>query len=95
MKVSTSNTSPCTKLSCLSPACAGSRGLVMSLGCARRAQVLGPNRRSGGELERAGAGLKKLDELVVDAAAQEAYFAVGDQMGLTPLGMMEDAESEA
>jgi len=38
---------------------------------------------------------KKLDELVVDAAAQEAYFAVGDQMGLTPLGMMEDAESEA
>ena len=38
---------------------------------------------------------KKLDELVVDAAGQEAYFAVGDQMGLTPLGMMEDAESEA
>ena len=38
---------------------------------------------------------KKLDELVVDAAAQEAYFAVGDQMGLTPLGIMEDAESEA
>jgi hypothetical protein len=38
---------------------------------------------------------KKLDELVVDAAAQEAYFAVGDQMGLTPLGMMEDVESEA
>ncbi len=38
---------------------------------------------------------KKLDELVVDAAAQEAYFAVGDQMGLTPLGMMEDAECGA
>ncbi len=33
----------------------------------------------------------KLDELV-QPAAKEAYFAVGEQMGLTPLGMMEDTE---
>ena len=33
----------------------------------------------------------KLDELV-QPAAKEAYDAVGEQMGLTPLGMMEDIE---
>ncbi len=33
----------------------------------------------------------KLDELV-QPAAKEAYYAVGEQMGLTPLGMMEDTE---
>ena len=36
----------------------------------------------------------KLDELV-QPSAKEAYFAVGEQMGLTPLGMMEDTECGA
>ena len=38
--------------------------------------------------------MRRLDELV-DPAAKEVYFADGDQMGLTPLRVMEDTECGA
>ena len=37
---------------------------------------------------------KKLDELI-DPAAPEAYFVVGQQLGCLPLGMLPDAERDA